>query len=110
MNTAQAINMLAADINHRIVGTPIVDILDVERIDALEEESNNEWNVTAGVLTYAGRIYGPKDDLLRNKVVCLLHNNQESGSFRAVKNRRVIVIGLPLARNGHHCTKTHCHI
>jgi len=100
--------MLAADLKPRIVGTPIVDFPDMERIDILEEESNNEWNVTAGVLTYAGRIYVPKDDLLRNKVVSLLHNNQESGSFRTLKNRRVIVIGFPLARNGRHCTKIHC--
>jgi hypothetical protein len=108
INTAQAIDMLAADLNPRIVGTPIVDIPDMERIDQLEEESNNEWNVTAGVLTYGGRIYVPKDDLLRNKVVSLLHNNQESGSYTALKNRQVVVIGFPLARNGHHWTKRHC--
>jgi hypothetical protein len=56
INAAQAIDALAADLKCRIVGTPIVDIADLQRIDKLKEESTNEWKVTAGVLTYKGRI------------------------------------------------------
>ena len=42
IKTAQAIDVLAADVKHRIVGTPIFDIPDLQRIDELEEESSNE--------------------------------------------------------------------
>jgi hypothetical protein len=42
INTAEAIDALAADVKRRIVGTPIIDIPDLQRIDALEEDSSNE--------------------------------------------------------------------
>jgi hypothetical protein len=42
INAAQAIDALAADVEHRIVGTPIVDIPDLQRIDDSEEESTKE--------------------------------------------------------------------
>jgi hypothetical protein len=85
IKTAQAIDGLAADVKHRIVGTQIVDIPDLQRIDESEEERSNEWKVTAGVLTYEGRICVPKDDLLPNKVISLFHDNLESGHFGALK-------------------------
>jgi len=85
IKTAQAINAFAADMKWRIVGTPIIDIPDLQRIDELEEDSGNEWKVTTGVLTYQGRIYLPKDNLLRNKFICLFHDNPESGHFGALK-------------------------
>ena len=85
INTAQSIEALAADVKHRVVGTPIVDSSDLQRIDELEEEPCNQWNVTSGVLTYKGRIYVPKDDLLCNKVKSLFNDNVESGHFRALK-------------------------
>jgi hypothetical protein len=69
IKTAQAIDVLAANMKRRIVGTPIVNIPDLRRIDELEEDSSNEWKVTTGVLTYEGRIYVQKDDLLCNKVI-----------------------------------------
>jgi len=90
IKAAQAIDPLAADVKHKIVGTPIVDILDLQRIHELEEESTNEWRVTAGVLTYEGRIYIPNDDLLRNKVISLFHDNLESGHFRAPKTAELV--------------------
>jgi hypothetical protein len=52
IKTAQAVDTLAADLKHRIVGTTNVDIADLQRISESEEESSNEWKVTAGVLTY----------------------------------------------------------
>jgi hypothetical protein len=90
IKTAQAIDALAADVKRRIVGTPIVDIPDLQRIDELEEDSSNEWKVTTGVLTYEGRIYVPKDDLLRNKVISLFHDNPESGHFGALKTAELV--------------------
>jgi len=88
--TAQAIDVLAADVKRRIVGTPIVDIPDLQRIDELEEDSRNEWKDTTGVLTYKGWIYVPKDDLLRNKVISLFHDNPESGHFGALKTAELV--------------------
>ena len=88
--TAQAIDALAADVKRRIVGSPIVDIPDLQRIDGLEEDSSNEWKVTTGVLTYEGRIYVPKDDLLRNEVISLVHDNPESGHFGALKTAELV--------------------
>jgi hypothetical protein len=85
IKTAQAIDALAADMKCWIVGTPIIDIPDLQRIDQLENDSSNEWKVTTGVFTYEGRIYVPKDDLLRNEVICLVHNIPESGDFGALK-------------------------
>jgi hypothetical protein len=63
----------------------IVDIPDLQRINSLEEQSTNKWKVTTRVLTYEGRIFIPKDDLLHNKVISLLQDNPESGHFGALK-------------------------
>jgi hypothetical protein len=57
---SQAIDPSGADMKRRIVGTPIVHIPDLLRIDELEEDSSNEWKVTTGFLTYEGRIYVPR--------------------------------------------------
>jgi hypothetical protein len=90
VKTAQAINALAADVKHRIVGTPIVEIPNLQRINELEEDSSNEWKLTTRVLTYEGRIYVPKDDLLLNKVVRLSHDNLEAGHFGALKTTELV--------------------
>jgi hypothetical protein len=90
IKTAQAIDVLVADVKHRIVGTPIVDITDLLRIDELEEESSNEWKVTAGGLTYEGRMYVSKDDPLHKNVISLFHDNPESGHFGALKPPKLV--------------------
>ena len=108
IKTAQAIDELAANVKHRIVGTPIVDIPDLQITDELEEEWSNEWKVTAGVLPYEERIYVPKDDLLRNKVISLFHDNPESSHLGALKTAEFSFIGFPLARHGRHHIKIHC--
>jgi len=90
IKTPQAIDALAADVKHRIVDTQIVDITDLQWIDESEEEPSNEWKVTAGVLTYVRRIYIPKDDLLRNNIITLFHDNQESGHFGALKTAELV--------------------
>jgi hypothetical protein len=46
INTTQPIHALAADVKHRFVGTPMVDITDLKRIDKMEEDTSNVWNVT----------------------------------------------------------------
>jgi hypothetical protein len=85
MKAAQAIAALAADVKHKLVGTPIVDISDLQRIDQLEEELTNKWKATAGVLTYEGRIYVPKHDQLCNKDINLFPDNPESSHLGALK-------------------------
>jgi hypothetical protein len=85
INTAQAVDALAADVQHWVVSTPIVNIPDLQRIHYHEEELSNQWKVTAVVLTYEGSIYVPKDDLLGNKAIRLFHDNQHSGNFGALE-------------------------
>jgi hypothetical protein len=90
IKAAQAIDVLAADMKHRILGTPIIDIPHLQRIDESQEESTNEWKLTAGVFIYERRIYVPKDDLLRNKVISSFHDNPESGHFGALKTTELV--------------------
>jgi len=90
IKTAQVIDALAADVKRRIVGTAIVNVPDLQRLDQLHQDSSNEWKVTAGVLTYEGRIYVPSDDLLHNKVISLSHNKAEYGHFRALQTAELV--------------------
>jgi hypothetical protein len=54
IQTAQSSDLLAADVNRRIIGTPMVGLPDLAR---QAEELSKEWKVTAGAMTYKGRIY-----------------------------------------------------
>jgi len=87
IKTAQASDSLAADVNRRIVGTPMVGLPDLPR---QAEDSSKEWKVTAGALTYEGRIYVPADDTLRSQVISLFHDNPESGHFGALKTAELV--------------------
>jgi hypothetical protein len=90
IKVSQAIDALAADMKHRIICTPIVVVPDLQRIDELEEESPKEWKVTAGVLTYEGRIYEQKDDILHNKDIRFFQHNPECGPFGARKPAELV--------------------
>ena len=90
IKTAQAIDALAANVKCWIVGTPIVNISNLQRIEELEEDSCNERKVSTAVLTYEGRICVPKHDLLRNKVISLFHDNPESGHFGALRTAELV--------------------
>jgi len=81
---------LAADVKRRIRCTPIIDITDLRRIDELEEDSSHNTKVTASVLPYQERIYVPKVNLLCNKVISLLHDNQEFARLGALKTADVV--------------------
>jgi len=87
IKTAQASDSLAADMNRRIVGTPMVGLPDLPR---RVEDSSEEWQVTAGALTYKGRIYVAADDTLRSQVISLFHCNPESGHIGALKTAELV--------------------
>jgi hypothetical protein len=76
---------LADDVKHRIVGTPIVDTRDLQRIDDSEEDYSNEWKVPTGVVTYEGRIYVPQYNLLPKNHISCFHDNTESGHVGVLK-------------------------
>jgi hypothetical protein len=75
---AQASDPLAVDVPAKLFARRMIDAT-----DTAQEES--KWKVVAGVLTYEGRIYVPANDSLRGKVICLFHDNPESGHFGALK-------------------------
>lgn len=77
--------MLAVNVKHRIVVTQIVEIPDLHRMDRLEQETSNQWKVTAGVLTYKRMILVVKDDLLCNKVIRSFNDNPEPATLKLPK-------------------------
>jgi hypothetical protein len=63
---------------HRVLSISIMYIPNLQRIQELEEDSNNKWKGAAGVVTYEGRIYQPNHNLLRHQVIWLFLTNPES--------------------------------
>jgi hypothetical protein len=55
-----------------------------------EETTTEDWAVSAGALTFEGRVYVPDSDELRSKVIAFHHNNPESGHFSALKTAELI--------------------
>jgi hypothetical protein len=53
-----------------------------------EETTTEDWAVSAGALTYKGRVYVPEG--LRSKVTALHHDNPESGHFGALKTAELV--------------------
>jgi hypothetical protein len=43
-----------------------------------DETTTEDWAVSAGALTFEGRVYVPDSDQLRPKVIALHHDNPES--------------------------------
>jgi hypothetical protein len=48
----------------------------------------HDWAVSAGALTYEGRVYVPEG--LRSKVTALHHDNPKSGHFGALKTAELV--------------------
>jgi hypothetical protein len=55
-----------------------------------KDETTEDWAVSAGALTFEGRVYVPDSDELRSKVIALHHDNSESGHFGALKTAELI--------------------
>jgi hypothetical protein len=87
IKTAQAFDSLATAVNRRVIRTPMVGRADLPRH---AEHSMKEWKVTAGGLTYKGRIYVQADDTLRSEVISLFHDNPESGHFGDLKTAELV--------------------
>lgn len=85
VNTAQVINVLAADVKHRTVGTPITDNFAQQLLHQHVADARNESKVTAIVLTYEGRIYIPMHDLLCFIIIRLLQDKSEFSSFGTLR-------------------------
>jgi hypothetical protein len=81
--TALSCDCLAIDASAKVLHLPMI-----EATDTTKEES--QWRVIAGVLTYEGRIYIPVTDSLCGKVICLFHDNPESGHFGALKTTQLV--------------------
>jgi hypothetical protein len=54
------------------------------------ETTSEEWAVSAGALTFEGRVYVPDSDELRSKVIALHHDNPGSGHFGALKTGELV--------------------
>jgi hypothetical protein len=50
----------------------------------------HDWAVSAGALTYEGRVYVPDSPGLRSKVTALHHDNPESGHLGALKTAELL--------------------
>jgi len=55
-----------------------------------DENLDKQWKVILGALIYEGRRYIPADALLRNKVICLFHDNPESDHFGALRTAELV--------------------
>jgi len=87
IKAAQASDSLTADVHYTIVGIPMVRLPDLPRQAA---DTSKEWKVTAGALTYEGRIYVLADDTLRSQVITLLQEKPEYGHFGALKTAKLV--------------------
>jgi hypothetical protein len=53
--------------------------------------TEDDWTVSAGALTHAGRVYVPDSPALRARVTALHHDNPESGHFGMLKTAKLIL-------------------
>jgi len=83
IKTAQATNKLPTDGNKKIVDMPMAGCLHLTEHGTAEgaTDSHKNWKVVCGALTYEGTIYVPQH--LRSQVICLFHDNHESGNFES---------------------------
>jgi hypothetical protein len=90
IKTAEAYDVLAAEVKCRIVDTPIIGYPDLSKAGGPDGPTEEQWKVIMRVLTYEGRIYVPVDASLRNKVISHFHDNPESGDFGALSTVELI--------------------
>jgi len=59
-----------------------------EQDGSKDKDTGMQWKVSAGALTFEGRIYMP--EALRNQVISLFHDNPESGHFGALRTAELV--------------------
>ena len=90
IKAAQASDSLAADVQRRIVDSPMFGHPDLSKAGVLHGPAKEQWKGISGALTYEGRIYVPADALLRNTVKSLFHDHPESGHFGALRTAELV--------------------
>jgi hypothetical protein len=77
---AQKTDQLATDVQRRLAQAGEKHVT----------ETTEEWAVSAGALTFEGRVYVPDFSGLRSKVTALYHDNPELGHFGAFKTAKLV--------------------
>jgi hypothetical protein len=85
---AQKTDQPVTDSLRRLAGVNHVTEHVTEHVTKEETTSEDDWAVSAGALTFEGRVYVPEG--LRSKVTALHHDNPESGHFGALKTAELI--------------------
>jgi len=78
IKAAQNTDPLATDMKNKIGGQD----------GSKDKNTDMQWKVSAGALTFEGRIYVP--EALRNQVISLFHDNPESGQFGALRTAELV--------------------
>ena len=78
IKAAQVTDPLVTDMKNKIGGQD----------GSKDKDTGMQWKVSAGALTFEGRIYVP--EALRNEVISLFHDNPESGHFGALRTAELV--------------------
>jgi hypothetical protein len=81
IKTAQATDHMAVDVFGKLVNKLLAHG---------EDNTDKEWTVVAGALTYERSILVPTDETLRGQVISVFHDNPESGHFEALKTAELV--------------------
>jgi hypothetical protein len=82
---AQKTDQLATDVQRRLALAGEKHVT-----NHVTETTSEEWAVSAGALTFEGRVYVPDSSELRSKVTALHHDNPESGHFGPLKTAELV--------------------
>jgi hypothetical protein len=85
---AQKTDRLATDSLRKLAGTEEDHVMQEAGHVTEPISDEHDWAVSAGALTYEGRVYVPEG--LRSKVTALHHDNPESGHFGALKTAELV--------------------
>jgi hypothetical protein len=86
---AQGTDQLAMDVLRKIADKHVTEHV-TEHVTQDPATTEDDWTVSAGALTHAGRVYVPDSPGLRARVTALHHDNPESGHFGALKTAELI--------------------
>jgi hypothetical protein len=108
LTTAEAIDLLVADLKRRIVSTPSINTPNRQRMEKREEDLLNQWKVTSRLLTYNRWIYIANNDLLCNKVLISFPWKSNIWQLRSSQIHQIGFPGFSLAHTGCQSKKINC--